>query len=171
MEFYAVYNWKVSPFNGDLNPDPSEDTVNHVFLQVLLDPSLLVTKTLNTISEANKYILCNFPFDAIQSIFPHDTIEVTTEIIKDGQRKSVKSTMIINKVIIRGNIEGTVVRTKKKNGISVFDKAFPITPTALTAIGIPQWLAKNVATGENIVLDDINRSVSRDPPSCKEYDI
>ncbi len=167
MEIYAVYNWKVSPFNGDLNPDADADTTNHVFLQVLLDQSLLIHKTLNTKTEIEKYILCSFPFGAIQSIFPHDTIEVTAETVKDGQAVEVTSTMIVNKVIINDNIEGNVVRTKKENAISIFDKPFPITAKTLTKKGVVDWIANNVKKGESLDFVDINSSVSRDPPSCR----
>lgn len=160
MEIYAIYNWKASPFNSEL----STNGENYVFLQVLLDPELIVSKTLHTMNQMDKYILCSFPLEAIKAIFPHDIIEVTA-VAPDATEQT--STMIINKVILDDNFGGKIVQSKKEGELSVFSESFNIDSNTLTLDGVREWLQTKQNSGEIVNFINVNCSVSRDPPSCR----
>jgi hypothetical protein len=160
MEIYAIYNWGVSPFNDELGADD-----DFVFLQVLLDPTI---QTLNPKTETDQYILCSFPFKAIQAAFPYKTVEITVnqEEIKKGEiviqeKKELRGNMIVNKVILDDDIDGKVVKTE--GGLTIFN----IPSTDLTDGGIKKWLLEPLRANANLKLADVNITVSRDPMSCQ----
>ena len=155
MEIYAICNWRISPFNDDLNNGKlPEDIKDYAFLTIPKD----ITADLLTTTDIDSYIICSCPIDAIQAIFPLKVIEVKA---KDAQ--SYK--MLFSKIVINNLAKVEVVITSEQaDGSHVFASSIPVTPGEFaSSAGITEWISKTVAN-----LIDVNVTVSRDPPSCKK---
>ena len=151
MEIYAICNWKISPFNTELN-NGSANPKDYAFLVIPKEgPG---TKFLNT-TDINSYIVCSCPAKDIV-IFPLGLIEV---ISVGGER----SNMLFSRIIIDDEKLLEVVITRKEDERYLFVKKESATPGELSSSdGIDAWVLKT-----NTDLIDVNITVSRDPPSCK----
>jgi hypothetical protein len=155
MEIYAIYNWKISPFNSNLQD--ANNTNDHVLLVVLRNPGNL---TLNTKTSINDYIVCNFPIKAIQAIIPSDVIEITAGTNAAGQ--NIVYDMVLNKIVMDNSSEGYVVTTRPNlPNKPLFVKKDKIKASELSNAGIGTWLTRT-----SVNLANVNVTISRDPLSC-----
>jgi hypothetical protein len=152
MEIYGICNWKISPFNDDLNNEPDNPN-DYAFLIIPKDK----TKTLDT-TDVKSYLVCSCPVKQIQAIFPQRSIEVVGI-------DNISNKMLLSKIVIDDGVKLPVVVTKKdNNGKYIKDKVLNITPGELASSDGINTLISTL-TGNDLAL--INATVSRDPPSCK----
>ena len=153
MEIYAICNWRISPFNNELNNDKDlEDMKDYAFLTIPKD----ITTDVLTTTDIDTYVICSCPIDAIQATFPLRMIEVNAK-----DEKSYK--MLFSKMVINNDARLEVVITSKNEDSSYkFESNMLVAPGELaSSAGITEWIAR---IGGDLV--DINVTVSRDPPSC-----
>jgi hypothetical protein len=157
MEIYAICNWTISPFNGELNRGvDEEDRKDYAFLTIPKDSA---TRLLTT-TDIESYIVCSCPIDAIQAIFPQKMLEVKTEEEQPYE-------MLFSKIVINnGAILKVVVTNKVGEGKYEFVEGKNARPGELASgDGIVEWVRRTTTN-----LMDVNVTVSRDPPSCPDKD-